>query len=406
MSGFVQSQSLYEFNTTLAAFPGDALYALSAIAPFGEIKRRQFDSAIRPFTKLSPWLEIGRQVAKRIHLSSLTKHESGPFCVDAIYKNLDKIVAARLSKAVKQGATAVYAYEDGSLATFTMAKELGLSCFYELPIAYWSTVRALLTQEATRLPEWAITLGGGVQDSPEKLDRKSQELALADMVIVPSQFVQNSLPDWAADKPIVVSAFGTPTLHSSERTPETYSSSNRPLRVLFVGSMGQRKGLGDLFTAVKLLNRSDLELVILGSPLAPMEFYRHQLPNFAYERGRSNQEVLALMRTCDVFCLPSIVEGRALVMQEAMSQGLPLLITPNTGGSDLIQEGKNGFLAPISSPVYIAEKLAWFLDNRSQIPAMGKLAQEHACTYTWEKYRNCIIKAIERYSVGEHIPQA
>ena len=41
------------------------------------------------------------------------------------------------------------------------------------------------------------------------------------------------------------------------------------------------------------------------------------------------------MQDCDVLVLLSLVEGRALVQQEAMANGLPLIITENTGGEDL-----------------------------------------------------------------------
>jgi glycosyltransferase involved in cell wall biosynthesis len=104
------------------------------------------------------------------------------------------------------------------------------------------------------------------------------------------------------------------------------------------------------------------------------------------------------MRTCDVFCLPSIVEGRALVMQEAMSQGLPLLITPNTGGEDLVEEGRTGFLVPIRSPEAIAEKLTWFLNNRAAIPEMGYLAQQQAARYTWESYGTQVFTGLTELS--------
>jgi glycosyltransferase involved in cell wall biosynthesis len=162
--------------------------------------------------------------------------------------------------------------------------------------------------------------------------------------------------------------------------------------------MSQRKGLGDLFAAVRLLNRRDIELVVMGSSEAPMEFYRKQYPDFIYEPGRPNDQVLALMRTCDVFCLPSIVEGRALVMQEAMSQGLPIIITANTGGEDLVKEdGSTGFLVPIRSPQLIAEKLNWMLDNRAETKEMGKKAKQHAAEYTWKKYGDNIIDAIRDY---------
>ena len=150
-----------------------------------------------------------------------------------------------------------------------------------------------------------------------------------------------------------------------------------------------------MFNAVKLLKRSDVELVVLGSLLAPMEFYKSQYSDFTYESGRPNDQVLALMRSCDVFCLPSIVEGRALVMQESMSQGLPLIITPNTGGTDLVVEGETGFLVPIRNPQAIAEKIAWFADNRDKIPAMGEKARKHAAQYTWTNYANQIIAGMK-----------
>jgi glycosyltransferase involved in cell wall biosynthesis len=100
------------------------------------------------------------------------------------------------------------------------------------------------------------------------------------------------------------------------------------------------------------------------------------------------------MRGCDVFCLPSIVEGRALVMQEAMSQGLPLIITPNTGGEDLIDEGVTGFLVPIRRPDEIAFKIAWFSDNRAALPEMSRAAQVKASQLTWEAYGKTIVKAV------------
>ena len=178
----------------------------------------------------------------------------------------------------------------------------------------------------------------------------------------------------------IVSPFGSPKNDSG--TLLSSKNKDKPLRVLFVGSMGQRKGLGDLFEAVNQLKDIPVELVVLGSLLAPMQFYNSQLAHFTYEPGRSHEEVLKLMRTCDVFCLPSIVEGRALVMQEAMSQGLPIIITPNTGGEDLVIEGETGFLVPIRSPNAIAEKIKWFVENRDQITVMGEKSVKHAQNYT------------------------
>jgi glycosyltransferase involved in cell wall biosynthesis len=391
LEGLQEADALAEFHTTIAADAGAQWLRLLP----GSLRQEWLRRAFRVPTyqvRTHPWREVARMVLPRLGLTQVVRHEAGWASVDAVYQGLDKAVARRVAYLrATQAPAAVYAYEDGALATFRQAKKLGVKCIYDLPIAYWETSRTLMTEEAVRLPAWAATLGGGISDSSTKLQRKTCELELADVVVVPSQFVRDSLPPWAAGKPIIVAPFGSP---ASPPHRQWQREKSGPLRVLFVGSMSQRKGLGDLFAALRLLNSCDVELVVMGAPVVELEFYRKELPSFTYEPGRPHAQVLALMQSCDVFCLPSIVEGRALVMQEAMSQGLPLIITPNTGGADLVQEGQTGFLVPIRSPDAIAEKLEWFLANRKAIPAMGRLAQAYAAQYTWESYRTNIITAL------------
>ena len=385
--------TLAEFDTTLAVDP-TAVWLRLLPPPLRQEWLRRTYAVPAGHLQTHPWRELSRLLLPRLGLGHYTRHEQGWASMDAVYQKFDQAVARRLPQLqASQQADAVYAYEDGALATFTQAKALGMRCIYDLPIAYWETGRHLMLEEAERRPVWAPTLGGGIQDSTAKLARKTRELELADVVVGPGSFVMDSLPTWARAKPTIMVPFGSPE-GVGEVTESKEVSPLRPLRVLFVGSLGQRKGLGDLFEAVCQLNRPDLELVLLGSLLAPMSFYRQELPGFTYEASRPHEQVLALMRSCDVFCLPSIVEGRALVMQEAMSQGLPLLITPNTGGADLIVEGRTGFLVPIRSPESLAEKLTWFLDNRAAIPEMGRQAQQHAVSYTWTRYGSQILEAL------------
>ncbi len=392
--GLLESGMLEEFHTTIATYPGN-LWDFIGKSQWGrELRRRTYDTRLRPLTFQHPMREFGRMFANRLKLGQLARHETGAFCIDAVYQAQDKISASRLRK-FPTSYSGVYAYEDGAMESFRAAKELNLRRIYDLPIAYWQTLRQLLGEEAERLPGWKITLAGGVSDSESKLSRKSSELELSEMVICPSQFVARSLPeDVRIKKTIVVTPFGSPP--ASPPKSCVPAAGRQKLRVLFAGSMSQRKGLGDLFAAMRLLNRNDVELVIMGAPQAPMEFYRKEFDQFTYESSRPHSEVLKLMQSCDVFCLPSIVEGRALVMQEAMSQGLPLIITPNTGGEDLIEEGVTGFLVPIRRADKIAERIAWFADNRSALYEMSRAAQTKASQLTWNTYGKTVAKAISQ----------
>ena len=57
---------------------------------------------------------------------------------------------------------------------------------------------------------------------------------------------------------------------------------------------------------MKLLRRRDVQLVVMGSTIAPMEFYRKHYDGFIHEAPRSREGVLALMASCDVLALPTI----------------------------------------------------------------------------------------------------
>jgi glycosyltransferase involved in cell wall biosynthesis len=163
-----------------------------------------------------------------------------------------------------------------------------------------------------------------------KCARKDAELKMADLIVCPSKFVRDSLPsEVLKTKTVVVVPFGSPVLEkgadpNSVKHPKGRSGywgltpfpKDERLRVFFAGSMTQRKGLADLFAAMKLLDPERIELHVMGSPIAPIDFYRSQYPHFVYHATRSNADVLKLMQTMDVFCLPSIVEGRALVIRK------------------------------------------------------------------------------------------
>jgi glycosyltransferase involved in cell wall biosynthesis len=383
---------LEEFNTTLAINPKSAWLNLVPKAMSEQLRRRSFPLSSSKLVQY-PGLESARLLLPKLGLQKLVSEEISWASIDSVYRNLDLSVSKRLKLLVKNNTiNAVYGYEDGALETFKQAKKLGLTCIYDLPIAYWETSRRLLMEEADRLPAWAETLGGGIKDSESKLQRKTEELRLADIVIGPGDFVLDSIPDWARTKQLIKTPFGSPT--QSTCPVGRLIKSHGKLRVLFVGSMSQRKGLADLFAAIKLLNRSDVELIVMGSPLSSMEFYKTQLPGVTFLPTRSHNRVLDLMQSCDVLCLPSIVEGRALVMQEAMSQGLPIIITPNTGGEDLIVEGETGFIVPIRSPEVIAEKLNWLVENKAALPQMRQSAFDHAQLYTWETYGANIVSAL------------
>jgi len=349
-----------------------------------QLSRRSFPDSIRPMTHIVPFREISRLVLGSAGLSIFSRHDSGPFNIDVVMRDLDRKVAARLRRF--RDFDVVYGYEDGALETFRAAKDLEVRRIYDLPIGYWRFAQKIYEEECEREPEWSETLTG-LRDSPEKLERKEEELKLADRIVVASNFAKRTLDSCRARGAVEVVAYGAPTATRDELVRRSGK-----LRVVFVGSLGQRKGLSYLLRATQLLGQS-VELTLLGrksvSNCRPLEA---AVRTHRWIPSLPHQEVLRTMREHDVLVLPSLFEGFGLVILEAMAQGVPVITTPHSAGPDLINEGVDGFIVPIRSAEAIAEKLATLAKDRERVREMKLAARHSAVHQRWENYRGRLVE--------------
>ncbi len=393
--GLMEANILAEFHTAIASFPGSIIDKLGAIGLFAEIRRRRFDPSLQSITLTSPFFEAGRIISSKIGLSQLIKHESGIFSIDAVYKNIDKKVAARIQFLSEKGVKGVYAFEDGALLSFIEAKRYGLKCFYDLPIGYWRTARKLLEVEKERWPEWASTLTG-FKDSETKLERKDQEIQLADVIFAASQFTANTLSAFPGTlPPVKIIPYAFPPVN----TQKEYAviQGKRRIKLLFVGGLSQRKGIADLFAAVQRLE-TYVELTVVGlkatSDCAALNAAlqkHHWIPTMPHH------EILKLMREYDVLIFPSLFEGFGLVITEAMSQGTPVITTDRTAGPDLIKHGENGWLIQAGSTQALKNAIDNLIQNPSQIAEAGSKAIETARLRTWKMYGEELANAVKEY---------
>jgi starch synthase len=297
---------------------------------------------------------------------------------------LDRKVAQRLPKI--DNVHAVYAYEDGALQTFRAARDLNLQRIYDLPIGYWRVGQRIFTEEAEREPEWASTLTGTL-DSADKLARKADELRLATRVVVASTFTKQTLADSPCTTKIDIVPYGAPSAVSSE-----IAKSTGRLKVLFAGSLGQRKGLSYLLKGIEMLG-GDVELTLLGrkaaSGCAPLEA---AVRKYRWLPTLSHTAVLREMQNHDVLVLPSLFEGFGLVILEAMAQGTPVITTDHTAGPDIIENGADGFIVPIRSGEAVAEKLELLARDRDRLMLMKAAAKNKAQSRGWESYRKRLVE--------------
>ena len=85
----------------------------------------------------------------------------------------------------------------------------------------------------------------------------------------------------------------------------------------------------------------------------------------------------------------------AMVIMEAMSCGLPVIVSDKTGGNDAIKNGVEGFEFEAGNDEQLYERIKWFIEHKECILDMGKKAREKAEMYTWNQYGENLVKALD-----------
>jgi len=222
------------------------------------------------------------------------------------------------------------------------------------------------------------------------IKRGLTEMALADYVLIPSDFVRQSfVEEGFPEERLIQIPFGVDVTRF--RPPE--APATHPFRALFVGQIGLRKGVPYLLEAWRRLGWRDAELWLVGRVLPecrPILRRYLDLPGLRLI-GHLDDPVEAYQQA-DVFVFPSIEEGSALVTYEALACGLPVVTTPNAGS--VARDGVEGFIVPIRDVDALAERLERLRADEGLRREMGKAARARAEEFTWENHGNKFVVSI------------
>lgn len=274
---------------------------------------------------------------------------------------------------------AVICYDSCALNTFKACKETGSIAILDQSIGLLEYGIKILREEAELHPEFADTLSINV---PEWLVAQCAEEALAaDRVLVASEYVRNTLiENGVSQSRIVTIPYGVDV----NRFYPTAKFDDGTFRIMFVGGISQRKGIKYLLEAFKQLNLPGAELVLVGgnmgggNGLKPYSGYFRHVPNAPY------REVHTLFQSADIFVYPSLHEGSALAIYEALACGLPVITTTNSGS--VVRDGVDGFIVPIRDIEALKEKILLLYKNKDIRIQMSLQARKRAESFTWLAY--------------------
>lgn len=193
----------------------------------------------------------------------------------------------------------------------------------------------------------------------EYWDRWRNECSLADQIVVNSQWSRDALiSEGVAEEKIRVLPLAYEPASESKTFQRTYPGSfseQRPLRVLFLGQINLRKGVGELLAAVKLLAGENIEFSFVGPTQIRVPEELKENSRVKWSGAIARADVDRYYREADVFILPTLSDGFGLTQLEAQSWKLPVIASRYCG--EVVSDGENGIVLEEVTAQAIADAL-------------------------------------------------
>ncbi|MDI9609378.1 MAG: glycosyltransferase family 4 protein [Candidatus Verstraetearchaeota archaeon] len=185
--------------------------------------------------------------------------------------------------------------------------------------------------------------------------------------------------------------------------------------VLFVGRLVYEKGPHLLVEAASLLKDKDLRVIIIGD--GAMRPYLEGLARklnvsekVTFLGHVDDETLLSIYEEASVLVIPSLYEPFGIVVLEAMSLGIPVIVS-NTGGLDeIVTDGKDGLKFQSGSAEELARAIVRILEDEGLRAKLVENAKSRASEFSWdttaEQTLELYKRVLDEYNANDWKPKA
>ena len=343
-----------------------------------------------PKFKVSEWFIPKNKIVSKIFLEVCRRYGGGMKILDQYpFDNIaHKGIALTAAKFIHEADISI-GWSGNSLEAIKESKKQGKIFILERGSSHYSYQMDILKDESRRQNI------NDFQPNQKLWERELLEYEYTDYISVPSEFVYNTfIQHGIQESKLIKNPYG---VNLEEFYP--VKKEDDVFRVIHCGGISYRKGIPYLVEAFSQLNLENAELWIVGSIDNEISNFINQFSNesIIFHGSKKQSDLYWYLSQCDVFCLASIEEGLAMVQAQAMACGLPIISTTNTGGGELVENDKNGFVIPIRDVEAIKEKILYLYNNKKTSERMGKQALETIRNgFSWGDYGDRYAKNLEQ----------
>lgn len=305
----------------------------------------------------------------------------------------DRLIAEKISQTQPNG---VIVYNSSALQTLLGCRNNGVVGILDQTIGHPATWKRTLKQELSLHPD-LYKEATHLLPCKQLIDENTAEALGAEWVLAGSEYTKRTLIDvGVAPERIKIIPYGADLEHFWPADSEKISRQGK-FKVLFVGSIGLRKGVHYLLEAIRQLNHPQIELHLVGGIEGSGQWLSKYDGIFKHTPFVTHDKLCHIYRNSDVFVFPSLHEGFGMVLNEAIASGLPIIGTPCTGVPDILKYGKCGYVIPIRDVEQLKKYIIDLFEDNSLYEEMSNNARKVAELFSWDKYEERLtnwIKAV------------